>query len=561
MKIALAQINPTIGDFDQNRSIIRDSCIRARSLGAELIVFPELSLCGYPPMDLLDHETFVEESIRSLRHLQSEIPEEPAAVVGYVDVNQSGDGKGLQNAAAVIYDGRIIHRQAKRLLPTYDVFDEARYFEPADSSEVFAFGGTIFGIAICEDIWWETERETGMKYPDDPVRDLVDRGAQIILAPSASPFHRSKLSIRHSLVQSIGRNNAVPAIYVNMTGANDSLIFDGFSFVCDAGGEIIHQSPGFQEDLAIVELQTGTTAGKRSISTEPANDVRRQGYDEPAMIESALILGIRDYLKKTGFSRVHLGLSGGIDSALVTALATRAVGAENVHAFLMPSRYSSKGSLSDSELLCRNLGIGSTRIPIEQVFTAFTDSLAETFAGLPENVAEENIQARIRGTFLMAYSNKTGSLPLTTGNKSELAVGYSTLYGDMAGSLAVIGDLFKTEVYELARYLNQNREIIPEAILSKAPSAELRPDQKDEDSLPPYDLLDRILHAYLVESRTYQEIVGRGIDSEVVSQVLRLVGRAEYKRRQAPPVLKVSPRAFGTGRRMPIARHIYEERR
>ncbi len=549
MKIALAQINTTIGDFDGNREKIREYAVRARSLGAEMVVFPELSLCGYPPMDLLDHASFVEQNLRSLRRLQTELPADLATLVGYVDNSRVFGGRALENVVAVISGGTIAHRQAKRLLPTYDVFDESRYFEPAQSSEVFVYHGTSFGIAICEDIWWEAEPAPGVHYPRNPVRDLLDAGARVLLSPSASPFHRGKIGVRHSLVRGIGRNNSVPVVYVNMVGANDSLVFDGNSFVCDSDGAVIQRSPGFTEDLSIVDLSRTVPVG------QPAYDA-----DELGEVQSALILGIRDYLAKSGFSRVHLGLSGGIDSAVVATLATLAAGPENVRVFLMPSQYSSEGSVTDSRTLCENLGITASTIPIKPVYESFMEQLADEFSGYPQNVAEENIQARIRGILVMAYSNKVGSLPLTTGNKSELAVGYATMYGDMAGSLAVIGDLFKTEVYELARYINRDREIIPAAILSKAPSAELRPDQTDQDSLPAYDVLDRILHRYLVQSRTYQEIVELGFDRSVVSEVLRMVGRAEYKRRQAPPVIRVSSRAFGTGRRMPIARHIYEDR-
>ncbi len=552
--IAIAQVNAVIGDFARNRELIRLRTTQAKEAGAQLVVFPELSLCGYPPMDLLDHRTFVEENLRNIRRLQQNLPEGIAVMVGYVDASPTAGGKALQNCVAVVSDGAILFRQAKRLLPTYDVFDEARYFEPARKSSVFTLSGIRIGVAICEDIWWETEPAPGTRYPVDPVRDLVDGGADLIVAPSASPFFTGKLATRRRLVQKIGRTNAVPAIYVNMVGANDSLIFDGHSFACDATGAIVHQSPGFVEDLALMTVEPA--ADHLSLSGGVLDDTDQSPEEET---RQALVLGIRDYLAKTGFTRVHLGLSGGIDSAVVAVLATEAAGRENVRVFLMPSTYSSAGSVDDSRVLCENLGIDATILPITPAFEAFLETLSEVFAGREPNVAEENIQARIRGTLLMAFSNKTGSLTLTTGNKSELAVGYATMYGDMAGGLAVIGDLFKTEVYALARHINREREIIPEAILTKAPSAELRPDQQDEDSLPPYDQLDRILRHYLVESQTYTEIVAGGHEAEVVRRVLRLVGRAEYKRRQAPPVLKVSPRAFGTGRRIPIARSIYEE--
>jgi NAD+ synthase (glutamine-hydrolysing) len=554
VKIALGQINTTIGDFDGNATKIRDAATRGRSEGAELIVFPELSLCGYPPMDLLDHAAFVDANITALRELQKQLPPDIAVVVGYVDRTQGSAGKALQNVAAVILNGRVVFRQAKRLLPTYDVFDEARYFEPAAGSAVWEFQGHRIGIAICEDIWWEAEPVPGLRYPVDPVRDLLDQGAHLILAPSASPFHTGKVDIRLRLLSSIGSTSGVPMVYVNSVGGNDSLIFDGYSMVTDRRGKLSHRMAGFEEEIRVIDMelsgrdapeepeQTGTAAGR---------------YGD---LEAALVLGIRDYMKKTGFTRVSLGLSGGIDSAVVTVLAARAVGPENVTVFLMPSQYSSSGSITDSELLASNLGVRAVTLPIKPLYDAFVSVLEGEFSGTEPGLAEENIQARSRGSLLMAWSNKFGSLNLTTGNKSELAVGYCTLYGDMAGGLAVIGDLLKTEVYGLAGHLNRNGEVIPRTIITKAPSAELRPDQKDEDSLPPYDVLDAILTRYLIHNETASRIVAAGYDPDTVAQVLHLVGRSEYKRRQAPPVLKVSPRAFGTGRRIPIARRIHETR-
>jgi NAD+ synthase (glutamine-hydrolysing) len=566
VKLALGQINSTIGDFVGNGERILAATVRARSEGAEVIVFPELSLCGYPPMDLLDHDAFVEENLTSLRLLQQTLPTGIAVVVGYVDRTQGSAGKSLQNVAAVIYGGEVIFRQAKRLLPTYDVFDEARYFEPARESRIWQFGEYRIGIAICEDIWWETEQVKGTRYPVDPVRNLLDAGANLILAPSASPFHSDKLHIRAALVTSIGRNNSVPVVYVNMVGGNDSLIFDGYSLVTDSSGAIRHLSPGFVEHVAVVDTESleagrhGKTNATAGVGP-PASPLIPGAEDRFAELERALVLGLRDYLGKTGFRRVHLGLSGGIDSAVVAVIAARAVGPENVKCFLMPSRYSSEGSISDSERLAANLGIDYATLPIMPVYDAMVGVLAGEFAGTETGIAEENIQARARGNLLMAWSNKFGSLTLTTGNKSELAVGYCTLYGDMSGGLAVIGDLLKTEVYALARHFNSTGEVIPEAILTKPPSAELRPDQKDEDSLPPYDILDGILFRYLILNETRAQIVAAGFDEEMVARILHLVGLSEYKRRQAPPVLKVSPRAFGAGRRMPIARRIYESER
>lgn len=588
MKIAIGQINSTIGDFEGNRERILDATLRARDAGAELVVFPELSLCGYPPMDLLDHSTFVDENLTALRKTQQTLPHGIAVVVGYVDRSNDPAGKTLRNAAVAIRDGVILFRQAKRLLPTYDVFDEARYFEPAQESLIWYYGGCRLGIAICEDIWWEAQSEPGARYPVDPVRDLLDAGAQIILAPSASPYYIGKRAIRRKLVSSIGRHGGVPVVYVNSVGGNDSLIFDGASMVADETGAIVAEFPGFQEDCSVItvvpavhDTPTGArdskAAGTRaSKGVHPASDHPVPGWNRadgnaPAAIdlngqdleelEAALLLGIRDYLAKTGFSRVHLGLSGGIDSAVVAVLAVRALGADRVTAFLMPSQYSSSGSVTDAERLAETLAIRRETLPISTICETFDATLAPLFIGTEPDVAEENIQARVRGTLLMAWSNKYGSLTLTTGNKSELAVGYCTLYGDMAGALAVIGDVLKTEVYALARHINRREEVIPEAIIMKAPSAELRPDQKDEDSLPPYHVLDQVLVSYLINNRTYSQIVAEGHDPETVSRVLGMVGRAEYKRRQAPPVLKISSRAFGTGRRMPVARQIYEAQR
>jgi NAD+ synthase (glutamine-hydrolysing) len=545
MKVAIGQINSVIGDFEGNIGKIVDFSRRAEAAGADIAVFPELSVCGYPPMDLLDHPAFLQENLQALRTLQHNLPETIAAVVGYVEKNPGLSGKPLQNCAAVICGGEIVHRQAKTLLPTYDVFDEARYFEPAHSREVWTYKGTKIGIAICEDMWWENEDAQNLRYPVDPVTELLDAGARLLLVPSASPFHAGKLATRMKLIGNIGRASAVPVVYANLTGANDNLIFDGRSLISDADGDIHAIGADFAEDLVVSDIPEH---GKKL----------RPSTEKYAEIEMALHLGIRDYLEKTGFRRVHLGLSGGVDSALVLTLAVHALGADRVEAFMLPSQYSSEGSITDSEQLCRNLGIEPKTIAIRALYDSFEQALEPHFRGTEAGLAEENIQARIRGNLLMAYSNKYASLVLTTGNKSELGVGYCTLYGDMAGSLAVIGDLFKTEVYELCRHINRNGEIIPEEILSKAPSAELRPDQKDQDSLPDYVVLDDILRQYLINGYTARELTAQGLDPDLVQKVIGLVARSEYKRRQAPPVLKVSPKAFGTGRRIPIARKMYE---
>ncbi len=544
MRVAIGQINPVIGDFAGNEKRILDAVRKADARGAELIVFPEMCICGYPPMDLLDHETFVQANLKTLRSIQKNSPSEIGIVLGYVDKNRSRSGKHLANTAVLIQDGKILLTQVKSLLPTYDVFDEARYFEPSKKRHVISFKGERIGIAICEDFWWEADPASATPYSIDPVKDLLDQGATLILAPSASPYYRGKPQIRLSLLSRIGKSSGVPVVYVNMIGGNDSLIFDGQSMLTSREGRCVFLCKAFEEELKIVD--TGSQGDEIALR------------DEDEELEQALVLGIKDYLQKCGFDRVHIGLSGGIDSALVAALAARAIDPDRVKAFALPSRYSSQAGIRDSEQLAGNLGIQLIRLPIEEAFKAFLSSLAPIFAGREEDITEENLQARIRGTFLMAYSNKFSSLLLATGNKSELATGYATLYGDMCGGLAVIGDLFKTEVYALARNLNRKKKVIPEAILAKPPSAELKPDQKDQDTLPPYEILDQILKLYIVHNHSFEEITRKGFEPSLVREVLTRVGRAEYKRRQAPPVLKISPRAFGTGRRIPIAREIYE---
>jgi NAD+ synthase (glutamine-hydrolysing) len=545
VKIAIGQINPTIGDFTGNAAKILDYVRQAHDEHADVVVFPEMCVCGYPPMDLLDHDSFVEANLKSLRHIQQRSPKNVGIVVGYVDRNRSSSGRPLVNAVSLIHNGEIIFTQTKSLLPTYDVFDEARYFEPARARRTVSFKGQQIGIAICEDIWWETDRLKALHYPVDPVKELLDKGATVIFSPSASPFYSGKLEIRHSLLSGIGKSSGVPVIYVNMVGGNDSLIFDGRSLVTAADGSLCFLGAGFEEQLAFVDTR----------HLAPMADIEVDHYEE---IEQALVLGIRDYLDKCGFSRVHVGLSGGIDSSIVAVLAAKAAGADNVTLFALPSRYSSRGSREDAEQLARNIGVELKTLSIESMYQAGLQTLDPLFKDRPADATEENIQARIRGLLLMAYSNKFHSLLLATGNKSELATGYCTLYGDMCGVLAVIGDLFKTEVYALARSLNRKSEVIPESVLTKAPSAELRADQTDQDTLPPYELLDQILRLYLLESKTLEEITALGYQEELVKSVLNMVGKAEFKRRQAPPVLKVSPRAFGTGRRIPIARVIHE---
>jgi NAD+ synthase (glutamine-hydrolysing) len=562
MLVGLAQVNSVIGDFDGNRRKMLAFAEEARSLpagGVDLLVFPELSLCGYPPMDLLDQESFAEENMAALRRLQRELPRELTVAVGYVDRNRTGQGKPLINAVAILRGGELVFAQAKTLLPTFDVFDEARYFEPARARRVVEIAGRRVGFAICEDIWWEKPPVAGFRYEIDPIKDLLDAGAELLVVPSASPFTAGKLALRMELAAKAAREGGVPLLYCNVIGANDSLVFDGRSFALDAEGSLSALA-GWEEELLAVDtatLERGAAKGRPSAGWTPAPVEGADEYDE---IERALVLGIRDYMRKCGFKTACLGLSGGIDSALVAVLAAEAIGADKVTCLSMPSRYSSEGSVSDSRALCDALGMRLESLPIEGPFSAYLALLEPKFEGREQDLAEENLQARVRGSILMAWSNKFGALLLTTGNKSEMAAGYCTLYGDMCGGLAPIGDLLKTEVYGLARYINARagRVVIPEATLTKAPSAELRPDQTDQDSLPPYEVLDAILSLYIVENLGASEIVARGFDAALVERVISMVGKAEHKRRQSAPVLKVSARAFGTGRRIPIARVVYE---
>ncbi len=551
MKIALAQINTTIADFIGNREKILEKTMDAQARGADMVIFPELAVCGYPPLDLLTYPSFIEKNKAVVDWLCTHLPKEIAVAVGYVEKNESGRGKSFYNDLAVIFGGEVVHRQAKTLLPTYDVFDEDRYFEPSSERHLFSFKGYDIGFAICEDIWAENVGDSSLIYHVDPVRELCESGADMIIAPSASPFYSGKTGIRRSLVQQISREHGCITAYVNAVGANDSLVFDGNSIVADPAGRIVCHGAGFREDLVVFD--TETLSALEEVDLRAIEDTYENLFQ-------ALVLGVRDYMAKTGFTSANLGLSGGIDSALVAVIAAEALGHEHVHCYAMPSRYSSDHSLRDAEQLARNLDIGYEVISIEPMFQAARESLAESFAGTKEDVTEENMQARIRGVLLMAWSNKKGSLLLTTGNKSEMATGYCTLYGDMCGSLAVIGDLLKTEVFELCRHINRKvgYDLIPENILIKPPSAELRPDQKDEDSLPSYEVLDGILRAHIMECLPFEDIVARGYDRDTVAHILRLVERCEYKRRQAAIVIKVSEKAFGSGRRIPIARTIYE---
>jgi len=568
MIVSLAQMDSTIGDFNGNAARILDMTTRLLS-GAEakaksdLIVFPELCLCGYPPMDLLDQEAFVDGNLKALRYLQKKLPRDSAVAIGYVDRNRSGAGRALVNAMSVIAEGQIVFTQEKTLLPTYDVFDEARYFEPARTRKVYAHPKGRIGFAICEDFWWESPPDPFFKYPVDPVKELLDSGIDLLIVPSASPYVKAKMETRLRLAKSKAREGSIPVLYCNAVGSNDSLVFDGRSFVVNTEGKPLAFC-GWEEGFLVVDTDSMACEGCTDEAARP--EVKNLKSAPMEDIHQALLVGIRGYMAKSGFAKACLGLSGGIDSALVAVLAAEALGPENLRCITMPSRFSSDGSVDDSVELCRRQGIRLERFSIEGPFTAYLNLLAPAFAGLPFDLAEENLQARIRGALLMAWSNKFNSLLLTTGNKSELAAGYCTLYGDMCGALAPIGDLYKTEVYELSRHLNAlaraegRPEPIPLPIIDKAPSAELRQDQKDQDSLPPYDILDGVLKLYIEENASLEKIVASGFEKDLVIKVLGMVARAEYKRRQAAPVIKVSKRAFGIGRRLPLTRQIHETR-
>jgi NAD+ synthetase len=543
MIIGLLQLNSTVGDFAANRQKLLAGYEKARALGAGFVLAPELFLCGYPPRDLLLRADFVEANLAALAETAMSVGAIPLCV-GYVDQNPERPGRALRNAAAVLKNGKIVWRTHKCLLPTYDVFDEDRYFEPAKTIAPFEFNGHKFGITICEDIWNDEDFWPKRLYRRDPLKELIAQGADIILNLSASPWHDGKEKMRLEMLRRAARDERVPLVQVNLVGANDELIFDGHSVALDSRGEVTALGKGFAEEILVVEL-----GESRKQKTESRNDFPPREQ----LLFSALSLGIRDYVHKCGFKSAIVGLSGGIDSALVAVLAADALGADKVLGVSMPARYSSEGSLSDAEALSKNLGIRYEVLPIEPVFKSVENQLAKAFAGTKPNEAEENVQSRLRGVTLMALSNKFGALVLTTGNKSEMAVGYCTLYGDMCGALAPLADVFKTDIYKIARRVNRDRETIPAASLTKPPSAELRPNQTDQDSLPPYETLDQILEAYIVQNLSQEEIIQNGFDAGVVNDVINKINFSEYKRRQAAPGLKVSPRAFGIGRRIPIA--------
>jgi len=568
LRIAMAQVNTTVGDFAGNRQKILEAVDRAKALGVDLVTLPELAICGYPPEDLLFKTQFIAENLRSLQKVV-EASSGISVIVGFADAKDD-----IYNAAAIIHDGKLVGVYHKIFLPNYGVFDENRYFRAGDECPVYTIAGVGVGVNICEDIWYEV----------GPASVQAFAGAEVIVNISASPYHFGKGSAREKMIATRARDNVVIIAYNNLVGGQDELVFDGGSLVLDEKGRLLARGKQFEEDLILADLDvaavaqarlqdprwqkelvpgkdqpwpvTRATLSEKPFSKEkPALSSRKvKTKSLPAEIYAALVLGTGDYVSKNGFKRVLIGLSGGIDSSLVATIAVDALGKSNVVGVAMPSRYSSAGSVSDAKLLAKNLGIKLLTIPIEKVFQAYHDTLAEVFKGTKPDVTEENLQARIRGNILMALSNKFGWLVLTTGNKSEMATGYTTLYGDMAGGFSVIKDVPKTMVYELARYRNYlaDVELIPSSVIDKPPSAELRPEQKDIDTLPPYELLDPVLKAYVEEDKSVEQIIALGVDAEVVKRAARLVDGSEYKRRQAPPGVKITTRAFGRDRRLPI---------
>ncbi len=539
MKIALAQINTTVGDIHGNRDRAIRAIKQAEELHADLAVFPELCLTGYPPRDLLALHGFVESNLKALEDIASRT-DRMGVVIGFLDRNKKKEGRDFHNAAAFLSEGQIRAVIHKTLLPTYDVFDEDRYFEPSDSVQLVPFMGRNLGISICEDAWNAEDFWPRPLYSSNPIRSQVEKGADLLINISASPYEMTKLETRYEMLRNHVLKLGVPLVYVNLVGGNDDLLFDGNSLVLGSKGNIIARGKSFSEDLLIVD----------------PDSPQELDYTDGIAVENlyhALVMGTRDYLHKCGFKSAVLGLSGGIDSAVTACIAAAALGPDNVLGVSMPSIYSATESYEDARALARNLDIKFEAIPIKQIFEQFKESLAGVFAGRPEDETEENLQARVRGTILMALSNKFGHLVLATGNKSELGAGYCTLYGDMVGGLAVISDVPKTLVYALAKYINRRKEIVPINTIQRPPTAELKPDQKDQDTLPEYDVLDGILKLRIEEQMSVDEIVASGYERETVEKLVRMIHANEYKRRQAAMGLKVTTRAFGSGRRMPIA--------
>jgi len=548
MNIAIAQLNYIIGDFEGNLANITAAVNQATSEGADLVLFSELSICGYPPLDLLERKEFIAKSMESVLKLATSINPETGVLIGAPEYNPGKKGKLLYNSVCFLLGGQIKQIFRKTLLPTYDIFDEYRYFEPNREFTILEFKGKKLAITICEDLWdeqpFESEFSRSRLYATSPLDELMKFNPDAIINLAASPFSHRKMEVKQSIFTGKAKRHSLPLIYCNQAGAQTELIFEGGSMAINASGEVVERLHFFREDFRVVNLEKLT-----SQKPEPATGKIPNRME---MIRSALICGVKDYFGKMGFKSATLGLSGGIDSALTLVLAAEALGPENLHVLLLPSQYSSDHSINDSVKLAENLGVKYDIIPIESLFNQFRESLHELFGDHPEDITEENIQARIRGTLLMALSNKFGNILLNTSNKSETAVGYGTLYGDMSGGLSVLGDVYKTDVYDLALHLNLKGEIIPENIITKPPSAELRPDQKDSDSLPPYDLLDHILESYIEKQQSPAKMAESGIDKELIYRIIKMVDQNEYKRYQTPPILRISSKAFGVGRRLPL---------
>jgi NAD+ synthase (glutamine-hydrolysing) len=548
MKIALAQLNYFIGDFEGNLAKISGAVTDAKSKGADLVVFSELAICGYPPLDLLERKEFIKTCNEYIEKLAQIVDYDTGVLVGGPEFNSKKDGKLLFNSAFFLYQGEIQQVIRKTLLPTYDIFDEYRYFEPNREFKVIHFKDRKLAVTICEDLWdeqpFDNDFSRSRLYAINPLEELQKLGPDVIINIAASPFSHRKMEIKQSIFTGKAARYNLPLLYCNQVGAQTELIFEGASMAIHPSGKVAHKLPLFHEDLYIADLE-------ELIDSESPLSAGKVG-DRIETMTSALICGIRDYFTKMSFQKATLGLSGGIDSAVTLALAAKALGPENLHVLLLPSQYSSEHSVKDSEQLAENLGIKYNILSIEALFNQFRETLKPLFASLPDDIAEENIQARIRGTLLMALSNKFGYILLNTSNKSETAVGYGTLYGDMSGGLSILGDVYKTDVYLLAEYLNHKREVIPVNIISKPPSAELRPDQKDSDSLPPYEELDRILEAYIEKQFSADKITEMGYEPGLVRKIIRMVNQNEYKRYQTPPILRISSKAFGVGRRLPL---------
>ncbi len=547
MKIALSQLNYIVGDFGFNRTLMLEEISKASKSSVDLIIFSELSICGYPPLDLLERKIFIERSTAAIQTLASEMPEDIGVLIGAPEFNEHKEGKLLFNSAYFLHNGEVKDTFRKSLLPTYDIFDEYRYFEPNKEFKILDFKGSKIAVTVCEDLWddqpVENQFSRNRLYTINPMKELMSFHPDFIVNIAASPFSFGRQGVKRQIFIDKAKKHGIPVFMVNQTGANTELIFEGGSLAVSASGSIAHQLNFFENDYVEFELED-----VKNFSAETLPDMP----DRIGLMHDALVMGIRDYFHKSGFSKATLGLSGGIDSAVTLAIAAKALGNENLHVLLMPSQYSSDHSISDSVEMAQILEVSYDILPIEKVFNLYREAMKPVFKDRTEDVAEENIQSRIRGTLLMALSNKLGHILLNTSNKSETAVGYGTLYGDMAGGLSVLGDVYKTDVYALARYINENEVIIPENIITKPPSAELRPNQKDSDSLPDYDMLDTILEKYIERQMSDDDIIAEGFDSSIVKRVIRLVNSNEYKRYQTPPILRISSKAFGVGRRMPL---------